>query len=142
MKTRRARRFFPFFLRLLRFFVVDFHSFCRVAHCDMNDSLLYAFSRLTRIALYSGVDEFGSSAVGVSVLARGPTDLPAHLPWVESRICQTAWSATLSGRVRLVTTARPSIEARACVTLTLSPWLIPFPLAKPSGISMKNSRCN
>src|SRR5262249_108714 len=113
-----------------------------LTHCDMNDSFLHAFSRLTRKALYSGVDEFGSRAVGVSVLASGPADFPANPQWIGNPICQTVLSATLSGRMRLVTIARPSIEPRADVTFTLSPWLMPFSLANPSGISMKNSRCN
>src|SRR5262245_22466686 len=34
-----SHRYFLFFLRFLRFFVVDFHGFSRVAHCDMNGSL-------------------------------------------------------------------------------------------------------
>src|SRR5262249_15302477 len=116
-------------------------SFQGAAQCETNDSFLYAFSRLTRKALYSGVDEFGSSAVGVNVLASGPTDFPANPQWIGNPICQTVLFATLSGRMRLVTIARPSIEPRADVTFTLSPWLMPFSLANPSGISMKNSRC-
>src|SRR5262245_26542338 len=33
-----SHRYFLFFLRCLRFFVVDFHGFSRVPHCDMNIS--------------------------------------------------------------------------------------------------------
>src|SRR5215470_3090505 len=102
---------------------------------------IYTFSRLTRNALYSGVDELGSSAVGVRVLASGPADPPANPQWIGKPICQTVRPSTLSAGLRLVTIALPSIEPRAEVIFTRSPFLTPFSSASPSGISTKNSGC-
>src|SRR6202008_2271608 len=90
---------------------------------------LYTFSRLTRKALYSGVDELGSSAVGVNVFASGPAELPANPQWIGKPICQTVWPFTLSAGIRFVTIALPSIEPRAELILTRSPFLIPFSCA-------------
>src|SRR5262249_40741937 len=47
-KKRRARRFFLVFLRVLRFFVVDFHSFPGVAPCDINALLGFTASASPR----------------------------------------------------------------------------------------------
>src|SRR5215813_3359218 len=116
-------------------------SFFQGVARDMSDSFLHAFSRLTRKALYSGVDELGSSAVGVNVLASGPADLPANPQWIGKPICQTVCPFTLSVGIRLVTIALPSIEPRAELILTRSPLLILFSCASPSGISTKNSGC-
>src|SRR5262245_61045720 len=105
------------------------------------ENCFYTFSRLTRNALYSGVDEFGSSAVGVRVLASGPADPPANPQWIGKPICHIVRPSTLSAGIRLVTIALPLIEPRAELILTQSPFLILFSCASPSGISTKNSGC-
>ena len=77
--------------------------------------------------MYSGVQVFGSMAVGVSMLASGPVWFfaPANPQWIGNPICQTSLPSIFSVGIRLVTMATPWISPRADTTLTWDPLLIP-----------------
>src|SRR5690606_34743260 len=66
----------------------------------------FIFSTLTRKALNSGVCVLASPTPGDSVLARKPLRVsPSKPQWQGIPICCTSWPATVSVRMRLVTTA-------------------------------------
>src|SRR6185503_16218706 len=102
------------------------------------------FSSFTRKVLYSGVKEFGSTTLGVSRFAIGPRPVPlpvrpANPKWIGIATCHTVLPVTFMGRIRLVTSARPSIDPRGVERRMRSSLAIFRSLASPSGISTKNS---
>src|SRR6185436_2697032 len=102
------------------------------------------FSSFTRKVLYFGVCEFGSTTLGVRRFAIGPRPVPlpvrpANPKWIGIATCHTILPVTFMGRIRLVTSARPSIDPRGVERRMRSSLAIFRSLASPSGISTKNS---
>ena len=93
--------------------------------------------------MYSGVQVLGSIAQEVIRFASGPACLasPLNPQWMGKPICQTRFPSRSKWGMRRVTIAGPVIDARAELTRTVSPFLIPFSLARSSGISKKMPGC-
>jgi hypothetical protein len=96
----------------------------------------------TRNALYSGVWMLASPTLGVRVLARCPfLATPTKPQWMGMPTVSTSLPATLRVGMRLVTTALALIWPRLDLTVTLSPFLMPFLAASASEISTNDSGC-
>src|SRR2546428_699241 len=108
------------------------------------------FSTLTRKALNSGVREFASPTNGVSALASqcwdfsgyNSAEMPTKPQWMGIPICQTFLPPRSSSPSRWVTMARTSILPRFDLTRTMSPFLMPFSWARPTGSSTNASGCS